>query len=1108
MADTPPVLRPVDHDPFAPAGAAGPAAPAQPVLRPVDFDPFASEREPSLPLTEPQAEMWAAAAMGPEANCSYNQCFALELVGRLRVDSLRTALDRVIARHDGLRAVFAPDGRSQTIRAPFGLELPLVDLSALEPAARAAELEALLEREGNTPFDLAEGPLLRALVVRESADRHRFVLTTHHIVCDGWSSMVMFSDLGRLYVADCLGVDAQLGAVSSYRAYVEGQTSYEGRAASTADEDEWAAQYPDGAPVLDLPLARRPALKTYRSGRAELPIDNELYTAVRLTGARSGATLFATLLATYEVLLMRVTGQQDLVVGVPLAGQQQLENPALVAHCVNTVPMRAKLDPDIPFADYVRGVGQQLAWAQDHSQLTFGSLVRRLGIPRDPSRTPLVQATLSIDKAGAPFDFGELSIASIVTPKSFSNFELAVNLVDNGSDILVECDYNADLFTAETVERWLSHYESLLRGIVAQPADPIGALPLVSLPEAGAAVAPPAAAGGTLHGRFSEQVVLGPDRVAAVCDGLVLSYGELDRRANGLALVLRGLGVGPDVLVGLRTDRSLDVVVGILGILKAGGAYLPLDPAYPRDRVEFMLSDSGVDVVVAGREFAGDFEVAGVQVVVLDDSVGEASVAPEVEVGPGSLAYVIYTSGSTGRPKGVLISHGNVTRLFDATDAWFGFGEDDVWTLFHSYAFDFSVWELWGALLYGGRVVVVPYWVSRSPEEFRELVGREGVTVLNQTPSAFRQFVAADADAGGLLGSLRYVIFGGEALELSSLRPWFERYGDSRPQLVNMYGITETTVHVTYRPVGLADLEAGLGSVIGVPIPDLSVTLLDPYGQPVPVGVAGELYVGGAGVSRGYLNRPELTAERFVADRLDGARTLYRSGDLARRLESGELEYLGRIDDQVKIRGFRIELGEIEAQLNGLAGVAESAVVVREDVPGDRRLVAYVVARAGADEGLVEVSKSQLRAQLPEYMVPAHFVLVEGLPLTANGKLDRKALPAPSETIVVSERPYVAPRTATEEIIAGVWSAVLRVPEVSIDDNFFELGGDSLMAVQVVTDTRNALGSELAMRHLFERPTVAGLAEMADLIALAAAASPAGAHPHSSDQGEREEIEL
>ena len=715
-------------------------ADGDPRLRPVDFDPFESPaaREVRLPLTEPQSEMWTAAAMSREANCSYNQCFAFTFQGPLRVESLRAAVDRAVARHDALRAVIAPDGASQTLRPSFSVEVPLTDMSSLDSDAREREWERLLQQECETPFDLAEGPLVRAFVVRESAERHRFVLTAHHIVCDGWSSAVLFSDLGLLYAADCVGIPARLGPAASYEEYVAEQMSHDRVTAAAADEEHWAAQYPDGAPVLDLPLTgARPPTKTYRSGREDLRIDDELYAALKNTGAKLRATLFATLVATFETLVYRLSGQSDFVVGIPFAEQPLLENSMLVAHCVNTVPLRARLDPAAPFAEHLRTVRDALAQAQDHSRLTFGSLVRRLQLPRDPSRTPLVGMTFSMDKIGAPFDFGDVTIASLTTPKSYSNFELQVNVVDSGSDLLLECDYNADLFDESTIRRWLSHYETLLRGVVARPDDAVARLPLLSEDERSLLVGEGVSVSGVagcLHERFEKRVRLGSGRVAVVCDGESLTFADLDRRANGLAWRLQSLGVGPDVLVGLRMERSLDLVVGVLGILKAGGAYLPLDPAYPPERVQFMLADSGVQVVVTETGFASDLEATGARLVLLDRERDEAAQGPEPGVTPENLAYVMYTSGSTGKPKGVLISHSNVTRLFDATQGWFGFGPDDVWTLFHSYAFDFSVWELWGALLYGGRLVVVPYWASRSPEDFRELLLREQVTVLEPDP--------------------------------------------------------------------------------------------------------------------------------------------------------------------------------------------------------------------------------------------------------------------------------------------------------------------------------------------------------------------------------------
>jgi amino acid adenylation domain-containing protein len=580
--------------------------------------------------------------------------------------------------------------------------------------------------------------------------------------------------------------------------------------------------------------------------------------------------------------------------------------------------------------------------------------------------------------------------------------------------------------------------------------------------------------GACLHERFEQQVERTPDAVALVWEDESLSYAQLNRRANWLAHHLRELSVTADQLVGLHIERGIEMVVGIIGILKAGAAYLPLDPVYPRDRVAFMLEDSGVQVVVTQESLIANLEGSLVARVLCGELLSGLDNNPAPVATANNLAYVIYTSGSTGRPKGALITHYNVTRLFDATESSYHFGEQDVWTLFHSYAFDFSVWELWGALLNGGRLVVVPYWISRSPEDFRELLVREGVTVLNQTPSAFRQLIQVELAQPNADLALRYVIFGGEALELQSLRPWFMRYGDERPQLVNMYGITETTVHVTYRPIRWSDLRFGQGSVIGVPIPDLQLYILEPDGEPTSVGVSGEIYVGGAGVARGYLNRAELTAERFIADPFSpvGGALLYRTGDLARRLENGDIEYLGRIDHQVKIRGFRVELGEIESVIATHPAIADVVVIAREDAPGDKRLVAYIVA-ANAPADLANQLRELLRVGLPEYMVPAHFVSLGALPLTENGKVDRNALPAPDRA--APDATYVAPRTPTEETLAGIWAEILGLERVGIHDNFFELGGHSLLVVNALEKMRKA-ELHASVRTIFLTPTIAELA--------------------------------
>ncbi|WP_139148157.1 amino acid adenylation domain-containing protein, partial [Pseudomonas aeruginosa] len=609
-----------------------------------------------------------------------------------------------------------------------------------------------------------------------------------------------------------------------------------------------------------------------------------------------------------------------------------------------------------------------------------------------------------------------------------------------------------DLFDASTVERLAGHWRNLLRGIVANPRQRLGELPLLDAPERRQTLSEwnPAqreyAVQGTLQQRFEEQARQRPQAVALILDEQRLSYGELNARANRLAHCLIARGVGADVPVGLALERSLDMLVGLLAILKAGGAYLPLDPAAPEERLAHILDDSGVRLLLTqGHLLERLPRQAGVEVLAIDGLVldGYAESDPLPTLSADNLAYVIYTSGSTGKPKGTLLTHRNALRLFSATEAWFGFDERDVWTLFHSYAFDFSVWEIFGALLYGGCLVIVPQWVSRSPEDFYRLLCREGVTVLNQTPSAFKQLmaVACSADMATQQPALRYVIFGGEALDLQSLRPWFQRFGDRQPQLVNMYGITETTVHVTYRPVSEADLEGGLVSPIGGTIPDLSWYILDRDLNPVPRGAVGELYIGRAGLARGYLRRPGLSATRFVPNPFPGGagERLYRTGDLARFQADGNIEYIGRIDHQVKVRGFRIELGEIEAALAGLAGVRD-AVVLAHDGVGGTQLVGYVVADSAEDaERLRESLRESLKRHLPDYMVPAHLMLLERMPLTVNGKLDRQALPQPDASL--SQQAYRAPGSELEQRIAAIWSEILGVERVGLDDNFFELGG-------------------------------------------------------------------
>ena len=1058
-----------------------------PLTIPVDFDPFADAPDAGmLPLTEPQKETWAGVQMGDDASRVYSESCVLTLHGNLSVASMQRALQQVVDRHDALRVSIDPNAEGQSVAPALTIALPLIDLSDHAVRSRAAEIARILEREAVQPFDLTSAPLLRAKLIREAVDLHRLVLTAHHMVCDGWSWAVLLRDLSRGYARDREGLRPQLPPPASYFDYVTRAAAHGRESAARADEDYWAQQYADTVPVLDLPLdRRRPGHKTYNGARQEMRLDESLCREIKAAGARHGCTLFVVLLAAFEALLSRLTAQDDFVVGVPMAGQALLDNRHLVGHCVNMVPLRCRIGQAAGFVAHLQHVRQAFVEAQSHQQVAFGSLLRRLNVPCGPGHPPFLSVTFNIDRSDAPFNFGDLRLDAVERrPKRFVAFDFSMNGVDNGRDLLLECEYNTDLFTPSTIKRWLRHYRVVLEAIAAGHAEHVGRLPLLTAAERQQAISGwnlglSYPKGSCLHERFERQAARTPQAVALVCEEQKVSYADLNSRANRLAHRLRKLGVGPDQLVGLRIERSIEMVVGIIGVLKAGGAYLPLDPAYPKERIAFMLEDSRVGVVVTEPTLAADLDGIGVSRVLLDGDLADADSDPGPVTTADNLAYAIYTSGSTGKPKGVLITHYNVTRLFDATAAWYHFDQHDVWTLFHSYAFDFSVWELWGALLYGGRVVIVPYSTSRSPEAFRDLLVRERVTVLNQTPSAFRQLIQADLSQPKTDFALRYVIFGGEALELQSLRPWFERYSETRPQLVNMYGITETTVHVTYRPIRQADVESAQGSVIGMPIPDLQIYILDPYGEPAPIGVPGEIYVGGAGVALGYLNRAELTAKRFIPDpfrAIPGAR-LYRTGDLARRFENGDIEYLGRLDNQVKIRGFRIEAGEIEAAILQHPAVRQVAVVAREDVHGEKQLVAYLVAENQTAD-IAGQLRSRLRTTMPEYMVPAHFVPLQSLPLTPNGKLNRKALPRPSRSRPNLVQAYVEPRTPLERYIANLWCQILDIDQVGAEDRFFEVGGDSLRAARFINQLRNRLNESIFITTLFDAPTVAQYAAM------------------------------
>jgi amino acid adenylation domain-containing protein len=1054
------------------------------------------------PLSHQQRSLWFLHQTAPQS-AAYNVGFAARVRSTVDCDALGGAVQALVDRHASLRAVFATSNGEPMQRVPQvsrayyeQVTVPSLD----EPGLR--QLVAELYRQ---PFDLRTGPLLRTWLISRSPDDHVLLVTAHHIAVDGWSAYLLIDELRALYESRRTGLPAELPRpAAEYRDFVAWQ-------ARTLAEDGdrlwsyWKGQLRGDPAPLEIPADRpRPAVPRHVGATHSFVISADRVQRLKQLTRAEGTTLFVTMLAVFQTLVYRYTGQQDLTVGTPSFGRPVEAMQGVVGHFVNTLPLRLDLASIPTFRGLVHATRDVVLGALAHEAYPFSLMVQRLGVGRDSSRPPLVQVMFALQKAqrstdlvrlfapgdpDAPLtvDFGGLALQAFPLAQQEGQFDLMLEVGEVEQSMAANFKFNSDLFDRSTMVRFQAYLETLIDSATSQPDLPLTRLTMVPPEErrlqlevwSGAGRAWPA--DRSIQALFEARAATFPTHVAVTCDGRELTreltYEALNSRANQVAHLLRELGVGPDVLVGMYVERSCEMIVGILGILKAGGAYVPIDPGYPADRARFMLEDAGVAVVLTQTSLVAQLPEGEARLVCLDapaEFAAKPETNPDDVTSPGDLAYVIYTSGSTGRPKGVQVTHDNVVRLLRATDEWFGFGDRDVWTLFHSYAFDFSVWEIWGALLYGGRLVVVPYWVSRDPASFYVLLRDERVTVLNQTPSAFRQLIAAEppeADPQAL--ALRYVIFGGEALEPASLRPWVQRHGALMPRLINMYGITETTVHVTYRPLTEQEILDAAPSLIGVPIPDLRLYVLDTEGDAAPVGACGEMYVGGAGVARGYLNRPELTEQRFLPDRFARTGKLYRSGDLARRLPSGDLEYLGRIDHQVKIRGFRIELGEIEAALATCPGVAEAAVLPLELSQGDIRLVGFVIATGAVPDeaGL----KNRLRERLPEYMVPSAIIPMDALPLTSNGKLDRRrllGLATDALQIRGAEATRHPPETEAERIVASVWSEVLKISDLARDDSFFDRGGHSILAVQIVARVRELFGFEVPLRLIFEFHTL------------------------------------
>ncbi|QEP42623.1 non-ribosomal peptide synthetase [Ectothiorhodospiraceae bacterium BW-2] len=1043
-----------------------------------------ADRTQGLPLSYAQRRFWFLDQLDGGNSATYNMLpMALQLEGAFNLAAMEQALNRLIERHQVLATRFSVvDGAPRQFDAQAGrLVLQKFDLS--DSGEQQSAVTELIRQQGEMAFDLTAGEaLIRAAVVQLAPQRAVFILTLHHIIADGWSLDILVQELAQLYLAACRGVSADLPPLAiQYGDFAAWEQQRLQGAVLQQQLAYWREQLADAPTRLELPTdSPRPRQQSYRGATLPFQLSGDLSDQFNALCQQQGVTPFMALLALFGVLLCRYSDQEDMVIGSPVSVRPHPQSEPLIGLFLNTLPFRIDLSANPSFSQLLARVKPMAIAAYAHSEVPFDELLQALNIRHSLNHTPLFQVLFALQNAPMqPVELEGLRLTPLESENSRAPFDLVLSMEQLPQGLYGRFRYSTDLFRSATIEQLARHFQRLLQQVVADPDQAIRHLPLVDAAELAQqwqwrGQGRHFTVTQSLCGWFEQQVAQSPNAVALSDENGSLSYVELNRRANQLAHRLVKSGVTAGERVGLALPRCHDLLVGLIAILKAGGAYVPLDPNYPAERLDYIATDAALQRVVTD---SGLLPLAGASIRRIE--VSDLTLATEPDsnldkIEPNQVAYVIYTSGSTGKPKGVEVSHANVVRLFLSSESIYHFGADDVWTLFHSYAFDFSVWEIWGALLYGGRLVVVPYGVSRSPDAFLELLIEQQVTVLNQTPSAFKQLMEIDRLRGGPANQLKWVIFGGEALELQSLQGWVKRHGLQQPQLVNMYGITETTVHVTWHTITAADL-AQNGSVIGEPLADLSLYLRDRYGQPVPLGVAGEMLVGGDGVAKGYLNRPKLTAERFIAAETVNidpqAGRLYRSGDLARRRHDGRLEYWGRMDEQVKIRGFRIELGEIESAIAAQPGVSAVVVGVHQSDSG-AELVAWVSGLAD-EADFIQPLRQRLQQQLPDYMVPARWVVLAQMPLTANGKIDRRALPEPQMSIDSGD--YVAPDSPLAELIAALWQEILHIERVGMADNFFELGGDSIKGAIFANRMQQQTGSVFYVVALFEAPTIAEL---------------------------------
>jgi amino acid adenylation domain-containing protein len=1065
------------------------------------FEELESHPLCGFPLSFAQQRLWLLNEMEGGDTIAYNIPVCLRLQGPLDVYILQRCFGEVLRRHDAVRATFrmnpqtgAPEQIIHPWRPLKPFHLDVAEVRGGGGSEREQQTRFLASRESQRPFDLKTGPLMRALLLREAEDRHTLVITMHHIVSDGWSVGLIIKELATLYEAYSEGRESPLPDLPiQYVDFAHWQRRSMTSRVLEGQLEYWRGKLKGPVPALELPArGPRPARYSVRGAMRVWRMSRELSDGAKALSRREGVTLFMTLIAAYKTLLYRYTGERDILVGTPVAGRNRREVEGLIGVFINTMVLRTDLSGEPTFRELLSRVKEVSLEAFANQDAPFEKLVEELQPERDLSRNPFFQVMFVLQNTPMPsFKQGNIVMSPLVIEGVTSKFDMTLSLMEEEDGIILgwlEC--NTDLFDEQAMIRLIGHYETLLRGVIANPDGRISSSPLLTDDERRQLLFDWNDTTGDysldycVHELFEAQVARTPEAIAVVFDGQALTYEELNRQADRLARYLRAEIIGPEILVGVSMERSLEMVIALLGALKAGGAYVPLDPTYPKERLSFMMEDADVKLTLTQRRLAQRLPDNGIPFICLDtdwDAItrGHADMpeeGQESEVAPQNLAYVIYTSGSTGRPKGVITSHQAVSNMIVWMREAYSMVTGDRLLQKTSFSFDASVWEFYCPLISGGSLVIAEPYGDKDGAYMVKTIAEENVTILQVVPSVLQ--IVVEQKEFEKCRSLRHVFSGGEALSSAVCETFFERLSESR--LTNVYGPTETAMHVTIWDCELGDEQRTIP--IGRPVGNTQTYVLDGRMQPVPIGVAGELYIGGTQVARGYANRPDLTAERFIPDlygREQGGR-LYRTGDRARYRADGGIEFLGRIDHQVKIRGYRIELGEIEDVLRrypgapGAPGFTDAIVIAREDTPGDKRLVAYVVPSPGHELKVSEL-RNYLLAKLPDYMVPSAIAPLEKLPLMSNGKVDRNALPIP-EYVREPEQEYVAPRNEAEDRLCAIFSEVLGVEKVGIEDNFFLLGGHSLSATQVTTRILEVLHADVPLRRIFETPTVAGLA--------------------------------